>query len=248
MHELQVERRQRPDRRSGAERRLEERRMLVDRRKMALRRRVHESAGVHIRHAMQVLTRLEALAPTEETREDFRVANQRLWLAFQELAPAKSTSHRGRWLALMSLAGVAAAGVVFVSLSRGAAGARDPAGAGTPIAAPAAAEASPAPAALVAARDSVAARSSAFDQRAEALATALQTYGDRFGLFERQQLNCAALESAFVAVNERWITYGLDRKRLAAPLNAARAAADRSFYAAVDSTEGRQDRSGCPRP
>lgn len=260
MHDLQVERRRRPDRRAGVERRLEDRRLLADRRKMVPRRRVRESPGVHIRHAMQLLSRLEAVAPTDATREEFRVLNQRLWLAFQELTAAKHPPRRARWVAVAGVVGLLGAGVLVASLTRGAGVVRQPAGTDTtaasstppgpptpPTPSPPP-ETSPANTVPVPAPKVQATGPGALDQRGDSLAAALQTYRDRFDLFQRKQMNCAGLESAFIAVNERWIGYGLQRKQLPGTLNPARAAADRSFYAAVDSTESLHDRSGCPRP
>lgn len=215
---------------------------------MVPRRQVRESAGVHIRHAMQLLTRLEALAPTDEAREDFRVANQRLWLAFQESNPVRPPRRRGRWAAVLALLGVAAAGA-FVFVMRGGAGQPDPSDGPTSaaVSTPLAAQAAPAPAAA-ATGPAPAAQPTLFDQLGESLWAALQNYQDRFDLFQRQQMDCAGLESAFVAVNERWVAYSVERKRLTTPLDPARASADHSFYAAVDTAENHQERSGCPRP
>jgi hypothetical protein len=239
-----------PDRRRVVERRMAERRALVDRRKMAVRRAVRESACVHIRRAMQLLARLEPVAPTDETREEFRVANQRLWLALQELPPTHRVGGRGAWVALFALLGVAVAGVA-VFITRGPAAPREPGVSTTAAALPQSTSMldtvanTPAPKA-----DELApsAQSVAFAQATESLAIALQNYNDRLDVFARQQLSCAVLESAFVAVNQRWVSYSSERKRLGAPLPRARAAADRAFYAAVDSAERRHGQSGCPRP
>ena len=239
-----------PDRRRVVERRMAERRALVDRRKMPVRRAVRESARVHIRRAMQLLARLEPVAPTDETREEFRVANQRLWLALQELPPTQRVGRRGVWAALVALLGVALAGVA-VFITRGPAAPREPSVSTTFVALPRSttvldtAANTPAPN-----TDELApsAQSGALAQASESLAIALQNYDDRLDVFKRQQMSCAVLESAFVAVSQRWIAYSSERKRLAAPLRPARAAADRAFYAAVDSAERRHGQSGCPRP
>src|SRR5713101_3654196 len=109
-----VDRRRKPDRR-GADRRVDERRVLVEQRSTEPWRQVRNGAGAHIRQVMQVLARWESLAPTEESQQEIRRASQGLRRAFQELAPVRKPSRRGRWAAAIALLGVAAAGlVVFV--------------------------------------------------------------------------------------------------------------------------------------
>lgn len=265
-----VDRRRSPDRRRGVDRRIDERRVLADRRRMSLRRVVQESPRVHIRGAMNLLAKLEALAPTEETREEFRVANQRLWLAFQDLSSTRGVSRRGTWAAVIGLLVLAGAGVVaFFPRAAGGgppersssavgsfatrpppadAGSRPPSTAGSP---PSATQPQPS---LTTGPDTTATGSQpsapplSLEQLGESLGTALQQYQDRFELFQRQQMGCDLLDSAFVAVSQRWLAYSVQRKGIAAPLGPTVVAADHSFYAAVDSVETRHERSGCPRP
>ena len=257
-----VDRRRSPDRRRGEDRRIDERRVLPDRRKMAVRGLAQETPRVQIRGAMRLLAKLEALAPTEETREEFRVANQRLWIAFQDLGPKRSVARRGVWAAVIGLLVLAGAGVVVFfpraaggggppERSTGAVGTfatRPPPTTGSP---PSATEPQPS---IMPGPDTSAtgpqssAQPLSLEQLGESLATALQQYQDRLELFQRQQMGCDLLDSAFVAVSQRWLAYSVQRKGIAAPLGPTVAAADHSFYAAVDSVETRHERSGCPRP
>lgn len=193
---------------------------------------------------MQFLARLEALAPTDAAREDFRVANQRLWLAFQRLTSARPPRRRGRWAAVGALVLVAGAGV-YVYLTPGGTGLLEHPGGSTPPvtqappvlapAAPLSLADPPGPPPLI-------------DELADSVGAALQNYEDRFELFRRKQLDCTDLAQAFVAANDRWVAYSVERRKLAIWLGAARAAADRGLYVAMDSVEDHQEKSGCPRP
>lgn len=243
-----VDRRRKPDRRRGADRRVDERRVLDDQRSPEPWRNGRNGAGAHIRQVMQVLSRWESLAPTEESQQEIRRASQGLRLAFQELAPVRKPpppSRRGRWAAAIGLLGIAVAAlVVFVPrgiVGRAAAsisGSRDTgqqAVTGVASAGDSSRPPSPAP-------------PSALDQAGESLATALQSYQDRQELFERKLVDCAGLASAFVAVNQRWFDYTLVRNSLGLPPASAAAANDPFYAADVDSVASRYERSGCLHP
>jgi hypothetical protein len=82
----------------------------------------------------------------------------------------------------------------------------------------------------------------------DSLAADLREYQSRAARFAGRRTDCPGLGGAFATVEQRWITYSVQRRKLASQLDPARAAADSGFYSAMDSVESSFERSGCPRP
>jgi hypothetical protein len=80
------------------------------------------------------------------------------------------------------------------------------------------------------------------------LASGVRDYQERATLFGNKQANCRNLAAAFVAVEQRWIAYSVERSKHVRSLDPPRAVSDRAFYADMDSVEAGYGRTGCPRP
>ncbi len=80
------------------------------------------------------------------------------------------------------------------------------------------------------------------------LASGLRDYQERATLFGEKQANCRGLAAAYVAVEQRWIAYSVERSKHVGSLDPPRAVADRAFYADMDSVEAGYSGTGCPRP
>jgi hypothetical protein len=89
---------------------------------------------------------------------------------------------------------------------------------------------------------------SAFAAASDSLAADLRDYQSRATRFAGRRTDCPGLGGAFATLEQRWITYSIQRRKLAGQLDLARAAADSVFYSAMDSVESGFERSGCPRP
>jgi len=88
----------------------------------------------------------------------------------------------------------------------------------------------------------------AFAAVSDSLAADLRDYQSRAARFAGWRTDCPGLGGAFATLEQRWITYSVQRRKLAGPLDPARAATDTAFYSAMDSVESNYARSGCPRP
>jgi hypothetical protein len=89
---------------------------------------------------------------------------------------------------------------------------------------------------------------SGFAAASDALAADLRDYQSRGARFEQRLIKCQDLADAFATVEQRWITYSVERRKLAGQLDPAQVAADTAFSAAMDSVESSYERSACPRP
>jgi hypothetical protein len=171
---------------------------------------------------------------------------------WDETPPARPRPAR-RALRLPVLIGIAAA-AAFVLLGRGILGLRATPEAVVPATAtalpPESAPPAPAPVlgAAPEARPPVAPALGAFAAVSDSLAVDLRDYRGRAARFAGPRTDCPALGGAFATLEERWITYSVQRRKLAGQLDPARAAADSTFYSAMDSVESGFERSGCPRP
>jgi hypothetical protein len=98
------------------------------------------------------------------------------------------------------------------------------------------------------ARPPVAPALSAFAAASDSLAADLRDYQSRAARFAGRRSDCPGLGGAFATLEQRWITYSVQRRKLAGQLDPARAAADSAFYSVMDSVESGFERSRCPRP
>ena len=105
--------------------------------------------------------------------------------------------------------------------------------------------AAPRPQAVASRPDTAFAR---FDRLSDTLSSAVQRYHDRATLFANRQIDCAALASGLVVIENLWITYNAERRVRMASFDARRSARDQGLYAAVDSVESRFERARCQRP
>jgi hypothetical protein len=80
------------------------------------------------------------------------------------------------------------------------------------------------------------------------LAADLRDYQNGAARFAERRTDCQGLAGAFATVEQRWITYSVQRRNLGRQFDPARATADTAFYSAIDSVESSYGRSGCPRP
>ena len=87
-----------------------------------------------------------------------------------------------------------------------------------------------------------------FDRLSDTLSSAVQRYHDRATLFANRQIDCAALASGLIVIENLWITYNAERRERITKFDARRAARDQGLYAAVDSVEGQFERTRCQRP
>ena len=87
-----------------------------------------------------------------------------------------------------------------------------------------------------------------FDRLSDTLTHAVRNYHERATLFANRQIDCAALASGLVAIENLWISYNAERRERIAVFDARRAARDQGLYAGVDSVESQFDRSRCARP
>jgi hypothetical protein len=85
------------------------------------------------------------------------------------------------------------------------------------------------------------------DRSADSLTKAVRSFGERAGLFDRQQLTCPGLVRGLLSVEERWAAYSKARSASGA-LDRVHTAQDQKLYAGVDSVERRFDQAGCARP
>jgi proteasome lid subunit RPN8/RPN11 len=177
----------------------------------------------------------------------------------QQKGPApRRRPRRVSWLTLLALlligGGGAAAGYWYFVLRQPGAplpfGLKLPFGLGPQTPPAAAAPAAPRPAAprpqAVAPRpDTSFAR---FDRLSDTLSSAVQRYHDRATLFTNRQIDCAALASGLVVIENLWINYNAERRVRMASFDARRAARDQGLYAGVDSVESQFERTRCQRP
>jgi hypothetical protein len=89
---------------------------------------------------------------------------------------------------------------------------------------------------------------SVFAAASDSLAADLRDYQSRAAAFTGRRTDCPGLGGAFATLEQRWITYSVQRRKLAGQLDPARGAADSAFYSAMDSVESGFERSRCPRP
>jgi len=76
----------------------------------------------------------------------------------------------------------------------------------------------------------------------------VQRYHDRATMCANRQIDCAALASGLVVIENLWITYNAERRVRMASFDARRSARDQGLYAAVDSVESQFERARCQRP
>ena len=70
----------------------------------------------------------------------------------------------------------------------------------------------------------------AFAAVSDSLAADLRDYQSRAPRFAWWRTDCPGLGGAFATLEQRWITYSVQRPKLAGPLDPARAATDTAFY------------------
>jgi hypothetical protein len=109
------------------------------------------------------------------------------------------------------------------------------------------ATAAPTPGQLPVAHQPLSAALTGLDRSADELTQAVRAFGERAGLFQRQQLTCPGLVRGLLTVEERWVTYSKARSTSGA-LDRVHTAQDQRLYAGVDSVERRYDQTGCARP
>jgi len=184
--------------------------------------------------------------------------------SFRLLEPQKGPAPRRRsrrvsWLTLLALlligGGGAAAGYWYFVLRQPGAplpfGLKLPFGLGARTPPPAAAApatprpAAPRPQAAAPRPDTIFAR---FDRLSDTLSSAVQRYHDRATMFANRQIDCAALASGLVVIENLWINYNDERKTRMASFDARRAVRDQGLYAGVDSVESQFERTRCQRP
>jgi proteasome lid subunit RPN8/RPN11 len=87
-----------------------------------------------------------------------------------------------------------------------------------------------------------------FDRLSDTLSSAVRYYHERAALFTRGRIDCAALATGLVAIEDLWIAYHAERRVRVTRFDAGRTARDHALYAGVDSVESQFERSRCRRP
>ena len=87
-----------------------------------------------------------------------------------------------------------------------------------------------------------------FDRLSDTLSRAVRNFQDRAALFTSGRIDCTALASGLVSIENLWITYNTERRARMAAFDQRRASRDQALYAGVDSVESRFEQSACQRP
>jgi hypothetical protein len=82
----------------------------------------------------------------------------------------------------------------------------------------------------------------------DSLDAAIFQYLDRAAVFDAGERDCQLLATALVGVDQLWVAYNAQRRRLDAPLDSLRTLRDQAAYANVEAVDTHFGRSGCPRP
>ena len=199
-------------------------------------------------------TREPPRAPRRTPAPSFRLLDQ------EQAPPPRRRRRRVSWLTLLALlliggGGVAAGYWYFVLRQPGAPlpfgldslpfglSRRTPSPAAAPGTTPRAATPRPQPAAPRS--DTTFAR---FDRLSDTLTSAVQRFHDRATLFANRQIDCTALASGLIVIENLWIAYNAERRLRMASFDPRRAARDQGLYAGVDSVESQFERTRCRRP
>jgi soluble lytic murein transglycosylase-like protein len=84
------------------------------------------------------------------------------------------------------------------------------------------------------------------DGLVDSLDAAIFQYLDRAAVFDAGERDCRLLATALRGVDQLWVAYNAQRRRLDAPLDSLRTLRDQAAYANVEAVDTHFGRSGCP--